>query len=668
MKKAGKITLISVIVFIVLISLVVGAFFIIIEPNFKLFGASELNLDKLTSYSRTVTILDVNGDPIDDALYDNNKVYVKFDDLSPNTVNAFIAIEDKRFYKHHGVDYKRMASALMYNVKSFSFKEGASTITQQLIKNTHLSNEKTIKRKIAEIRLARKLERIYSKQQILESYFNILYFGSGIKGLGTASRIMFDKPASELTLAQSAALASIINNPSKYSPYYNIDNLTARKELVLKQMLSQGFIDKNEYNAAVAEELIFSNDKQNQFVAALLKNACLQLNCSEKELFNRNCVIKTSYNPNVVASARSSIRDMNFDGTVRVLVLDNKTGGIVCDETNANGYINPRRSPASAIKPFISYAPALENGLNPLSQISDEPTAFGDYAPSNYKDVYRGYQSLKECLIYSSNIAAVKLLKQTGVEKAKDTAMLFGIPFENSDNSLSIALGGMEQGVTLNELANAYRTLANGGVYSNIHYAQEISEQGKQIYTADDTIRRAVNDDTAYLLTDMLIECAHSGTAKKLKYSGTIAAKTGTNGDESGNYDCYCIAYTRDNTIAVWLGAGENQISNNITGASCCNIINKLCESGAIDTSTSFDMPDSVAYYEIDANELNISHEVYLADPTLPKRYRRRALLSKRHLPIRKSVDIIDFYDKNAWDDNGSADENGFDIFNGLID
>ncbi len=654
MKKAVKITLIGVVIFALTILLSVGIFFLIIEPDITLFRSDVLNMDKITSQTGTVTILDVNGDPIEDAVYRNNKIPVKYNDLNSYTVNAFIAIEDKRFFKHHGVDYKRMVSALFSNIKSGGFHEGASTITQQLIKNTHLSNEKTIGRKINEIRLARKLERVYGKKQILESYFNILYFGSGIRGLGTASRVMFDKPASQLTLAQSAVLASIINNPSRYSPYYNPDNLTKRKELVLKQMLDQGFITVSDYNTAIAENITFNKNKQSQFISGVLKAACRRLKCSEKALFIRNCTIKTSYDPKISDAAREAIKNID-EFTARILILDNATGRIICDETNSSGYIDPQRSPASAVKPFLSYAYALENGMTPLSFLIDERTTFGDYDPRNYNNIYRGYQSLTDCLIYSSNIAAVKLLLQNGIDNSKHTAEAFGLDFEKTDNSLPIALGGMEKGVTLIKLANAYRTLANGGIYSPVDYLSFVTDNHLTVKT-NDVQTRAVGDDTAYLLTDMLKQCVERGTAKKLKYSGIIAAKTGTNGDKNGNYDCYCIAYTPSNTVAVWFGADDKPIPNNITGASCCEIIKRLYDNGVLSSNTEFEIPQSVAYFEIDGKEMHDTHEIYLADPLLPKRYRHRVLLSKRNLPVRKNIDIIDYYDKWLWENDTGSD------------
>ena len=650
MKKPVKIVVICVSVFLAVIALAIGAFFLIIEPNFKLFDSTELNLDNLTSYSHTVTVLDADGKPIEGALYGSDKIYVKIDELPEYVTDAFVAIEDKRFYSHRGVDYIRMASALLSDLKSRSFREGGSTITQQLIKNTHLSNEKTLKRKIVEIRLARALERVYDKSQIMESYLNILYFGSGIRGLGTASRVIFDKPASELTLAQSAVLASIINNPTKYSPYNNPDNLNARKQLVLSKMLEQKFITQAEYDAALEQQLVFNKCKHRQYISGLLKDACAKLNCSEKQLFLNNATLLTSYDADLTECVRNTLKDYGDEFSVRVVVLDNNSGGIACDETNTTDYINPRRSPASAIKPFISYAPALENGLNPMTQILDEPTAFGDYAPGNYKDVYRGYISLEDGLIYSSNIAAVKLLQQSGIEPSKNVAEKFGLKFSDTDNSLPIALGCTESGVTLVELANAYRTLANGGVYSDTNYLRGVDYGYGITPTISRSPIRAVGDDTAYLITDMLKKCATNGTAKKLRYSGIIAAKTGTNGDIHGNRDCYCVAYTPSHTIAVWFGSNKGTIDNKITGATCCNIVKKLCDAEVINTTAEFAFPDSVAYYDIDAEELRTSHEVYLADPVLPRRYRLRTLLSKRHLPIRNQIDIIDFYDRFIWD------------------
>ncbi len=618
-----------------------------ISPNINVLNSPDLDLDRMASYSRTVKVLDSDGNTVEDVFY-GNKIYIKLDDLPEYTAQAFIAIEDKRFYDHHGIDFKRVASAALSNIKSFKFREGASTITQQLIKNTYLSNEKTIKRKLNEMRMARRLEKVYSKDEILESYLNILYFGSGIHGIGSASRVMFDKSASELTLAQSAALASIINNPSRYSPYTNEDNLNARKTLVLKQMRSQGFINEQQYSDACAEKLVFSKNKKSQFIGGLIKNACVKYNCTEKELFLSNRTLKTEYDEKIVTAAREAIKtaSQNFDGIIRVLVLDNATGGIACDETTENGYINPQRSPASTIKPFISYAPSLENGMNPMTQILDEPTVFDDgYAPHNYHDRYRGYQSLRECLITSSNIAAVKLLQGVGVENAKTVAGRFGIKFGQTDLSLALALGGMENGVTLLELANAYRTLANGGIFSEAQYLSIDRSPMLEI--------RAVGDDTAYLLTDILRDCAKTGTAKKLSKCGIIAAKTGTNGSENGNLDCYCVAYTPKNTVAVWFGARDGSvIPNKITGASCCDIIKYMCDRGAIETDKQFTMPSSVAYFEVDEKTLRETHEVYLADPLLPKRYRSRELFSKRHLPIQRSYDIMDYLDRYYWDES----------------
>ena len=644
MKKSVRVSLIIIGVLLFLAALCVCGFFLIISPDINIMNAPNLDESKLASYSRTVKILDNNGDVIGDSMSGKNRFYVKLSDLNDDTINAFIAIEDKRFYAHEGIDYKRAASALMSNIKSRSFREGASTISQQLIKNTHLSNEKTMKRKLIEMRLARQLEKNHTKSEILEGYFNILYFGSGIYGLGTACHVMFGISPSELSLAQSAALAAIINNPAKYNPYKNIDALNSRKNTVLSCMLEQGYIDSAAFEAAKSEQLEFSYYRQNGFTEALIKSVCRERNISEKELFSSNPTFRTKFDPKIAAAAQNLIKAFDSGDSLRILVLDNATGGIVCDESNSSDNFFLKRNPASAIKPFIAYAPALEIGYNPLSQIDDSPTEFGDYAPKNYKNVYRGMQSLTDCIINSSNIAAVKLVDEIGIENCISTAQKFGITFSENDFNLPVALGGMYNGVTLIELANAYRTLANGGIYSKTRYVV-----GDTFGDGDNEIiykSRAVGEDTAYLLTDMLMTCAHKGTAKKLADIPNVAAKTGTNGDNNGNTDCYCVAYTPNITIAAWIGAkNDKKIDNSVTGATCAKIIAKLISDADIKTDIEFTRPNSVSYYDIDAQELEKSHTVYLADPLLPKKYRRRVLLSKKHLPIRKSVDYLDFFD-----------------------
>ncbi len=665
MKKSVKAIIITASALFALIAIVICGFFLIIEPSINLLNAPDLDPAQLTSYSRTVTISDKYGNPLDGAVCADNKLYVRLDELPQHTIDAFIAIEDKRFYTHSGIDYKRIASAAISNIKSRRFREGASTITQQLIKNTHLSNEKTLKRKISEMRLARQLERVYDKKQILESYFNILYFGSGIKGLGTACRVMFDKSPSELTVAQSAALAAIINNPAKYSPYKNPDNLEHRKNVVLGKMRDQGYLSQQGYETAKSENIAFGKNRRgNQFLEGLLKNTCAELDCSEKELFLRNLTLRTEYDGKIAYAASELLdRHADIEGLMRILVLDNLSGGIVCDETNYDRFIDGRRSPASAIKPFVAYAPALENGYTPLSQIEDKPTKFGDYEPKNYRNVYRGFLSLKDALSFSSNIVAVKLLNDVGIDKARATADAFGLTLNENDDSSALALGGMKYGVTLTELANAYRTLANGGMYSDVHYIESVhTRDGICLQKSKSDLVRACGDDTAYLLTDMLMNCAQKGTAKKLSGIANIAAKTGTNGTDNGNTDCYCVAYTPKYTIAVWIGANEKPLDNKITGASCAKIIADLVDLCDLQSEKSFVMPQSVAYYEIDGLELRENHEVYLADPSLPKRYRLRELLSKRNLPIRKNVDIIDYFDGFIWENPYK-----FDFFDSLF-
>ena len=219
MKKFRKVIKIFALVSCVLIIALTIFGFLIIEPNIKINGFKSLDKEKLNAYSQAITINDKNGNAIIGSIYDKNRIYTPLSKLNKQTINAFIAVEDKRFYSHKGIDYLRILSAMKNNILSGEFREGASTISQQLIKNTHLTNEKTINRKLQEIRIARDLERNYSKEKILEMYLNSLYFGNGVYGIGSASRAYFGINASELSLSQSAIMAGIINSPARYDLY-----------------------------------------------------------------------------------------------------------------------------------------------------------------------------------------------------------------------------------------------------------------------------------------------------------------------------------------------------------------------------------------------------------------------------------------------------------------
>ncbi len=625
---------------------------LIIEPNFKINGLQTLNETSLNNLSRTVTLLDNNGNENANVLSTHNQIYTSIDKIPSHTINAFVSTEDKRFFKHNGLDYYRMLGAIKNNILSKSFKEGASTITQQLVKNTHLSNEKTLLRKMQEIRIARAVERKYDKNKILEMYLNVLYFGNNIYGIGTASKNFFDKDVSSLSIDESATLAGIINNPSKYNPYKNYDNCIKRRNTVLSRMKSNKKISNDEYQKAVncKTKICKTNRNENQFVSAVIDQACNILNCNTAMLFSKKLTIHTTYSEHINNNILQSMRDIVYkNGLITHIIIENNTTGeVVADYNSSNTKLtNFYRQPGSTIKPFICYAPALEsNAIYSCSQILDEPTIFGNYSPKNYKNNYSGYVSIKNSLSNSLNIPAVKLLDMCGIDYAKSVAIKSGFSFDKNDNSLPLALGGMTKGATLLQIVGAYQTLANYGKHATQSYITKIIDSnGKILFHNKPKINVAMRDDTAFLITDMLKDCANNGTANKVKAhckDFDIAAKTGTVGNKNGNSDAYCIAYSPDYTVGVWIGNYKaTELHNAYGGEKPAVIAGKILS--LLGCKKQFYAPSSIVYRDIDVRKLNANQRVMLAGYDVPQIYRSRQPFYKKNIP--KSVSYENNYE-----------------------
>ncbi len=542
----------------------------------------------------------------------NGNLKIEFDKLSEDTKNAFISIEDARFYEHGAIDIQRIGAAAIKDISTKSAKEGASTITQQLVKNTYLSPEKTIARKIKEIRIARAIEQRLSKDEILGLYLNSLYFGNNIYGIETAAHRFFGKSASELRLDESATLAAIINNPAKFDPFKHKENTENRKKLVLQRMLDLGHITQAEYDDACAEtKFIDSMANENLFynyaVAAATHNT-----------------VNTAYNSDIQKSVLSAINELvhSSDYTVAAVVFDVKTEKIVAAASNTYKNLSSmKRQPGSTIKPLLCYAPALDNGIiTPVTPLLDEPTNFGGYAPSNYLDKYYGWISAAESLSLSLNIPAVKLLNINGIEKSKSTAQKLGIEFSAKDDGLALALGGMEYGVDLCSLGRAYCKIADGG-------------------------KNLIKPETAYFINKMLTDCARKGTAKKLSDISDIAAKTGTVGTSKGNTDAYCIAYNRRYVTVAWAGSTEDFLPNDVMGGTlpteiCAEIMKRPeMKSGA------FQKPKTVISIDIDANELYKNHKIVAARSTTLPKDRVSAEFSIYNMPDKKADEDLFFGD-----------------------
>ena len=477
LKKIIKISILFLIICIVLGLLVFGYYYIKISNKY---GALVFDKDKLISATSYAEILDNNDNVISNASIDGRKT-ISIDQIPQHTLDAFIAIEDQNFYKHNGINYKRILKSLIVNIKSGYAKEGASTISQQLIKNTHLDNEKTFERKLKEFFLTKKLEKSFTKDEILETYLNVIYFGNSCFGIENASNFYFDKSTSDLDIAESAMLAGIIKSPKLYSPILNPQNCIKRRNLVLNQMQKCNFITKEQEENEVEKEILLSNNTLNNSIErTTLSYSAQKLNLDEKELINSNLKIKTYINKQI----QSFIDNINLDifryddnmPEYAIIVENNTNGGIEAIRTSPSVNIEDmHREPASCLKPFLVYAPNFEDGkINLLTKIDDSPIDINGFKPKNAGNKYKGKISIKEAISNSSNVCATKLLSYYGINKAKKFAEKFGFEFSKQDNHLALALGSLYNGCNLLTLTNAYATIANAGAIPNVSFIDSI--------------------------------------------------------------------------------------------------------------------------------------------------------------------------------------------------
>ena len=605
----------------------------------------DLNLKKLENYAAKVEILDSSGSKLSTTSHSGLQS-IELANLPSYVPQAFISIEDKNFYSHHGLNYTRIIKAGIKNLISHSPKEGASTITQQLIKNTHLNSEKTLKRKIQEAILAKKLEKMFSKDEILATYLNVIYFGSQTYGIESASRLYFNHSASLLSLEESATLAAIIKSPKTYSPIYNPHNCLNRRNLVLKNMLNDGYISSSEYENALKKPIELSLNLSNNttYLKLVVDEATKILNLSENDVSTTGLKIQTYLDKNLQTEVEKLPQSINHESAF--LVLDNKTNGVVSMVGNATF----NRQVGSTIKPLLCYAPAFENGiLSPITPILDEKITFGNYSPQNVDKKFHGWVSVRNAVASSLNIPAVKTLNYIGVPNGVDFAKNLGLEFSKNDNHLALALGASENGQTLLNITNAYSSFARMGQYSDIHFIRQIeSNTGKVLYTHSPTFKSMFSDSTAFLINDTLSDCVKLGTAKKLNSLNlNLCAKTGTVGSsDKTNTDAWCISYTPEFTVGVWAGNITNDPNNNLSstqngGTICAKYSVPIWEYiKNKNLLTTFSPPPSVKKVYLDSLSLQ-NQKIELASETTPQRFVVCDYFAKKYLPQKTSSNFI---------------------------
>ena len=568
-----------------------------------------------------------------------SSIWVDYEDMPKNLINAAVAIEDQRFWNHPGVDWKRTAKAVLDMFTGGNIS-GGSTITQQLIKNLTDYNETTVKRKIIEIIRALRFTQNNSKEDTITYYLNIIPLGSGCEGVGSAAYKYFGKSVSELSLAECASLISITNNPSKYSPYSDAKSTTSegevwnarqwnkwRQEIVLDKMLELGYISQEEHDAAVAEELVFVRGENEQAASEVYSwyeetvIADVKADLKEKYQLSDSRVdqllrsgglrIYTCLDPDIQAivekiyTDRSNLNYTSSDGQLMqssITIIDNSTGDVVAiagqfgEKTKnllKNYATTSKRQPGSSLKPLAVYSPAIEMGLiTPITIIDDYPyDVMGDKAwPTNSGAAnYKGLTTVRQGLTNSVNTIAVRILADRVTPRASFDfvqdrykidlveAREVGNQIKSDIDVAPMSMGGLTDGVCTRDMAEAYATFPNNGVYTYSRTYTRVEDSVGNVLLDNQTERETViKDTTAYYMNSMLTNVVTSGTAAGHGLTNmTAAGKTGTT---SENYDRWFVGYTPYYTAAVWTGYERNAKMNLKGGNPALNLWEKVME------------------------------------------------------------------------------------------
>ena len=601
------------------------------------------DLERITGCDRTSVIYDCHDKEILSLHGAQDRTWVSLDEFPPHLLNAFISAEDARFYDHEGVDIIRIAGAIIADIKAGGYVQGASTISQQLIKLSHLSSEKTISRKAEEAVLAYQMERRCSKQDILEMYLNYVYFGGGYYGVEAAAMGYFGIHAKELDLAQSAMLAGILKSPSSYAPHIDYEASIKRRNNILNLMNQYGYISADELADASAERpiIIHGNTQEysGYYTDAVVKSAAQALNITTGELLKGGYRIYSAMDTELQLYCEELFNNDGLfptDDCQGALVVQRPEDGLISamiggreheGNMGLNRAVDIRRQPGSVIKPIISYAPAFEYlSYTAADMILDEETVFADYMPSNFAGKYYGWVTIREAVSKSLNVPAVKVLSEVGIGRAKEFASACGIEFDPRDNSLALALGGFTYGVSPLQMAGAYSCFASGGQYNTSSVIRYITDSdGKVLYEYKPENKKVMSEENAYILTSMLKSVVTEGTGHRLNTLNIpIAGKTGTVGTSEGNRDAWMASYTPDYTAVVWMGYDSDNLGKlpaEATGGTypammLYELYSYLYPEGS---GSDFIRPESVKEYSLDAYSLKNLHKTVLANAFTPE-------------------------------------------------
>ena len=556
-----------------------------------LYGFSSLfappNMDETLIPDAASQFYDINGNVIYTTLSEERRIPVTIDKIPKHVQQAFIAIEDNRFYEHSGIDYRGTARALVSTL-SGSEVQGGSTITQQLAKNAFLTQERSIVRKIKEAFIAKELEHKYTKDEILTMYLNQIYFGQGAYGIESASMYYFGKHVQNLDVAEAATLAAIPKSPNYYNPFENPKESKSRQELVIDQMVKYGFISADSATKAKAKKLVYStshkqkNNPRGYFFDMISQKVIAEVGADA--LYKGGLKIYTTLDMDMQIAAEKAMHHLPSyytDGNkltqpqMALAAVDPKTGYVKAmiggrGQDKFNRATLAVRQPGSAFKPFV-YLTAMQNGFTPASIIEDKEEEFAKgWKPQNSDMQWHGKVSLRTALKRSFNVPTIKLAREVGVDKIVANVEKMGISTlvdsgAYSDVNLAMALGGLSKGVNPLEMASAYGVFATNGLYSKpIALLKIVDRDGKVLYQAKTQAKRVVDAASAYLTTNMLQDVLVSGTAGGMGIGRPAAGKTGT----TDTYiDAWFVGYTPDLSTAVWVGDDNNKPMQRMYGS-----------------------------------------------------------------------------------------------------
>jgi len=564
------------------------------------------HIDQLEKYQpSTITRIYSDEGEVLAEFFQERREVVPLSQISPHLQEAFISIEDQRFYQHGAVDLKRIVGMLWANLRARKIVQGGSTITQQLARSLFLTLEKTLKRKIKELILAIQIERKYSKKEILEMYLNQIYFGHGVYGVGEAASYYLGKKVSDLDIAESAFLAAIPRNPAYYSPFVHPEHTHQRKKIILKKMYELGFISKEQWEEAREKsiEIVKNGKKGGNIYFAPYFAEWIRQRIEEKygyeALWRGGLKVYTTLDFNLQKIAEETLVDYleksNYQGAL--LAMDPHTGFVKAlvggrnfEESQFNRAIQARRQTGSAFKLFTYTAAIDSRKFNPVSSFFDAPITFKKkvsgktrwisnkkeefWSPRNYEGYFWGKVYLWQMFAHSINVSSVKLLEKAGIERVIRYAHLLGIESDlNPDLTLTLGTSS----VSLLEMVRAYATIANYGIKIKPIFIQRIEDrEGRILEENFPKGERVLSPQASYVMIDLLRKAIDHGTGRRVRWLGfsrPCAGKTGTVGwpgeeDTDKTMDAWFIGFTPDLIAGVWIGNDDGSpLGEKITGS-----------------------------------------------------------------------------------------------------